>query len=128
MRIVDSHCHVSQDWYEPVESLLFQMEQNGVDKAVLIQMGGQYDNAYQFECVRRFPKRFSSVVGVNTDRQDAPRILERLAGRRSQRCSSQCDNPFAGRRSTGIMANSRQAKADGELPWQEPRLCVAGLF
>ncbi len=79
MRIVDSHCHVSLDWYEPVESLLFQMEQNGVDKAVLIQMGGQYDNAYQFECVRRFPHRFASVVGVNTDRQDAPRMLERLA-------------------------------------------------
>ena len=39
MVIVDTHCHVSPYWYEPVETLLHQMNSNGVDKAVLIQLG-----------------------------------------------------------------------------------------
>ena len=39
MGVVDTHCHVSPYWYEPVEPLLYQMTTNGVDKAVLIQMG-----------------------------------------------------------------------------------------
>ncbi len=38
MIIVDSHCHISPVWYEPVESLLFQMDRNDVAHAVLIQM------------------------------------------------------------------------------------------
>src|SRR5438034_4920103 len=80
MSIVDSHCHVSPVWYEPVESLLHQMDRNGVEQAVLIQMMGQSNNAYQFECVRRFPGRFASVVIVATDRPDAAETLERLAG------------------------------------------------
>ena len=61
MVVVDTHCHVSPYWYEPVETLLYQMNSNGVDKAVLIQMGGDYDNSYLIECVRRFPGRFSAV-------------------------------------------------------------------
>lgn len=80
MVIVDSHCHVSLSWYEPVESLLGQMERNGVEHAVLIQMQGQANNEYQFECVRRFPGRFAPVVIVDTARPDAPQTLERLAG------------------------------------------------
>ena len=38
MVVVDTHCHVSPYWYEPVETLLYQMTTNGVDQAVLIQM------------------------------------------------------------------------------------------
>ncbi len=79
MPVVDSHCHVSPVWYEPVESLLFQMDRNGVERAVLIQMNGQYDNSYQFECVRRHPDRFASVVCVDTARPDALDELARLA-------------------------------------------------
>jgi L-fuconolactonase len=77
--VIDSHCHVSPVWYEPVEVLLFQMERNGVDHAVLIQMMGQANNDYQFECVRRHPGRFANVVIVDTNRPDAPQALERLA-------------------------------------------------
>ncbi len=79
MRIVDSHCHVSPVWYEPVESLLHQMERNGVEHAVLIQMQGQANNDYQFECVRRYPGRFAPVVWIDVAQPDAPRVLERLA-------------------------------------------------
>ena len=79
MPTVDAHCHVSPVWYEPVESLLSQMERNGVDHAVLIQMQGQANNDYQFECLHRYPGRFASVVIVDIARPDAPRALERLA-------------------------------------------------
>ena len=79
MPIVDSHCHVSPTWYEPVETLLHQMDHNGVEQAILIQMMGQVNNDYQTECVRRFPGRFASVVIVDAQRPDALTTLEHLA-------------------------------------------------
>ena len=79
MVIVDSHCHVSPCWYEPVESLLYQMDRNGVERAVLVQMNGQADNRYQFEVTRRFPGRFTSVAWIRTEGPDACDKLRRLA-------------------------------------------------
>lgn len=79
MPIVDTHCHVSPIWYEPVESLLFQMDRCGVDQAVLVQMLGQSDNRYQFECIRRHPDRLAGVVIVDSDRPDARERLAQLA-------------------------------------------------
>jgi L-fuconolactonase len=76
MAIVDTHCHASPYWYAPVESLLDEMNRSRVDKAVLIQIGGMYDNSYLIECMRRFPGRFSAVGMVDTDRPDAPEQLE----------------------------------------------------
>jgi L-fuconolactonase len=46
MVVVDTHCHASPYWYEPVETLLDQMNRHGVAQATLIQIGGEYDNAY----------------------------------------------------------------------------------
>ena len=76
MLIVDTHCHATPYWFEPVEILLDQMTRNGVGKAALIQIRGVYDNAYLIECMRRFPGRFSVVTIVDTDRLDAPDQLE----------------------------------------------------
>ena len=81
MVIVDTHCHVSPVWYEPVETLLYQMDANEVERAVLVQMHGQTNNGYQFECVRRFPDRLASVALVDTQSPDAGEKLERLAER-----------------------------------------------
>jgi L-fuconolactonase len=77
--VVDSHCHVSPLWYEPVESLLDQMERNSVDHAVLIQMMGQRDNRYEFQCVQRFPSRFAPVVIVDIEHPRAAEDIVRLA-------------------------------------------------
>ena len=44
MMIVDTHCHALPHWFEPVETLLHQMHANGVDKATLVQVRGQFDN------------------------------------------------------------------------------------
>jgi L-fuconolactonase len=76
---VDSHCHVSRDWFEPVESLLFQMDRNAVDYAIIIQIMAENDNEYQFECLRRYPGRFTSVVKVDEKSPSALNDLERLA-------------------------------------------------
>ncbi len=76
MRIVDTHCHTTPVWYEPVESLLYQMDRNHVEKAVLIQIMGNYDNEYQYDCVAKHPDRLSSVVMVNVD---SPTALDDLA-------------------------------------------------
>ncbi len=81
MGMVDTHCHASPVWYEPVESLLHQMDRNDVERAVLIQIRGQTNNRYQFECVERYPDRLVSVVVVGSDGPDAPQELERLAER-----------------------------------------------
>ncbi|RIK38348.1 MAG: amidohydrolase [Chloroflexi bacterium] len=79
MRIIDTHCHAAPVWYEPVESLVYQMDQNNVEQAVLVQIRGYFDNDYQFECEKQYPGRFISVVLVDVGRPDAPDQLERLA-------------------------------------------------
>ena len=81
MLIVDSHCHAGLSWFESVESLLFQMDRNGVDKAVLIQHRGVYDNTYLLECALRFPGRFAVVAMVDTSREDALSALEQWSAR-----------------------------------------------
>jgi L-fuconolactonase len=59
--------------------LLQQMNTYGVENAVLLQVMGQFDNTYLFECVRRFPGRFSPTVIVDTRQPDAPQALEHWA-------------------------------------------------
>src|SRR5687767_9593388 len=77
MPIVDSHCHVSPVWYGQAEDLLFQMDRNGVDHAILIQIQHEFNNDYQYEVARQHPGRFAPVVVVDTMHPDAPRELER---------------------------------------------------
>ena len=76
MPIIDTHCHATPYWFEPVEILLDQMSRNDVDHAVLIQINGVFDNSYLVECKERFPGRFSGVGMVDVSGPDA---LDRLA-------------------------------------------------
>jgi L-fuconolactonase len=110
MIIVDTHCHVSPYWYEPVEALLFHMDQNSVNHAVLIQYRGQFNNSYQAECLRRFPGRFVSVVIVDTGSPQAIGELERLAGQGAQGVRLQPDTRSPG---SDPLAIWRQAEALG---------------
>ena len=79
MMIVDSHCHAGLSWFEPVESLIYQMDANGVDQAVLIQHRGNYDNSYLFQCAERYAGRFAVVVMVDTYQPGALSALEKCA-------------------------------------------------
>jgi len=77
--IVDSHCHAWRYWpYEPpvpdpesrplVEQLLFEMDQCGVDEAVLVAARIDHNpdnNDYVAECVRRFPERLYQFADVD---------------------------------------------------------------
>lgn len=78
--VVDSHAHVSPSWYEPVETLLHHMDRHGVERAVLTQLIGQTDNAYQQACVSRHGSRFVSVVWVDAQAPDVAAAVGRLAG------------------------------------------------
>jgi L-fuconolactonase len=81
MPIVDSHCHVSPVWYGSADDLRYQMERNGVDGAILIQIQHEFNNDYQHDLVRQHPGRFASVVVVDVTQPDAPQELERQAAR-----------------------------------------------
>jgi len=67
MIIVDTHCHTGADKYEPIESLLFHMEQANVSKAVLIQHAGNADNRYHVQCLRSYPNCFASAMIVEAN-------------------------------------------------------------
>ncbi|MBL8552126.1 MAG: amidohydrolase [Hyphomonadaceae bacterium] len=77
--IVDAHCHASDVWFEPIEPLVFQMDQNGVAHAVLTQLLGQFDNAYQQRCLARYPGRLASCVAVDPAAPDALAQVRALA-------------------------------------------------
>ena len=75
MTVVDGHVHVGLTKYVTVEVLLAQMEAMGIDKALLVQYGGCYNNAYLRECMQRFPGRFASLGMVD---YKAPDVAERM--------------------------------------------------
>jgi L-fuconolactonase len=77
--IIDTHCHAGQNWFLPIESLEFEMNQAGVDAAVLIQHGGTYDNDYLFAEAAKRAGRFKVVVMIDPDDADPLGTLEQLA-------------------------------------------------
>ena len=82
MVVVDSHCHASREWYEPIETLLFEMDRYGVEQAVLIQINGQYDTGgapVRDEQALTRALRFANGVGaITTTRHGAiPALLTR---------------------------------------------------
>jgi L-fuconolactonase len=81
LALIDAHCHASPLWFEPVEPLVFQMDQNGVEKGVLTQVLGQFDNSYQEMCMARFPGRLASVGAVNAGAEGAADEVRRWAER-----------------------------------------------
>ncbi len=70
MLIIDTHCHAGNNWFEPIETLEFQMNRNGVDNAALIQHGGTYDNSYLFKEAAKRPGRFKVAVLVDPESDD----------------------------------------------------------
>ncbi len=76
--VIDTHCHASPYWFEPVEILLDEMDRAGVDKAVLTQFFGVFDNSYLVESVRRFPGRFAVIAIVDHTQPDAPERVAEL--------------------------------------------------
>ena len=78
MLVIDTHCHTGNYWAEPVETLLYQMQANGVAHAVLAQMNGHYGNSYIIECTKRYPEKFRAVVIVDPEDKARTKKLESL--------------------------------------------------
>ena len=101
MTIVDSHCHATPMWYGDVDAILFEMDRNKVQHAMLVQIGGYFDNEYQFKAVADHPGRFGNVVLADYTKPDAIQTLEQLAQRGvsgvriSAPTRSPGDDPFA---------------------------------
>jgi L-fuconolactonase len=102
--IVDTHCHVAANWYEPVETLLQQMERSAVAQAVLIQLIGQFHNDYLLECCRLYPTRFAAVVGIDVGSPQAAQELRKLVNQ--------------GARGVRLRPNARSATGDPFQIWQ----------
>ena len=64
MTIVDTHCHIGLNKYEPVESLLYHMNTSGVDHAVFIQYAGNSDNQYMLDSMAAHPVKFQAAMIV----------------------------------------------------------------
>ena len=109
MQLVDSHCHASEVWYEPVETLLDEMDRNEVRQAVLVQMLGQFDNAYLLDCLARHPRRFAAVVAVDPADTAAVRQLEALAA--------------AGAAGVRLRPDARSPGEDPYALWRAARSC-----
>ena len=74
--IIDSHVHTGENWAEPVDVLLYQMQCNNVSHAVLIGHNGNYYNGYLLECLRRYEGRFKAVGLIDTGDPNKHRYLE----------------------------------------------------
>jgi len=79
MTIVDSHCHATPVWYADIDALVFELDRNGVEHAVLVQIGNFFDNTYQFDALARFPGRFANVVIGDYTKPDAADTLAKFA-------------------------------------------------
>ena len=70
-----SHCGVSK--YRPVEDVLAVMQSAGVDRAILCQHLGEYDNTYLADVVSRYPKKFAAICLVDPTSPIAAADLEK---------------------------------------------------
>ena len=78
--IIDSHCHAWETWPysqrvpDPdsrgrVEQLLYEMDLNGVDRALVVSAQIDHNpenNAYVAECVERYPDRLVQVADLDS--------------------------------------------------------------
>ena len=79
--IIDTHCHAGRNWFEPLDVLLYQMETNGVSKAVLIQHRGVFDNSYLISSANKYPKTFK-VCGILDPNESNP--IQKLSQLKSE--------------------------------------------
>jgi L-fuconolactonase len=79
--IFDVHIHCSLVYFQPVESLIAEMDRAGVPHGSLTQFFGQYDNEYQFQVQQRYPGRFGNIVHVDGTKPEAASQLQAYANR-----------------------------------------------
>ena len=110
MTIMDSHCHATPVWYADIDALVFEQDRNGVDHAVLVQIGNFFDNTYQFDALKRFPGRFANVVIGDYTKPDAADTLKKFADQGVERRPHLRADALARRRSVHDLEGRRQPR------------------
>lgn len=75
--IIDGYSHCGISKFLPVEDVLAVMSHSGVDRAMLCQHLGEYDNSYLETVVRRYPDRFIAACLVDSSTPTAVTDLRR---------------------------------------------------
>ncbi len=78
--MIDGYAHCGLSKYRPVEDVLAVMRSAGVDRAVLCQHLGEYDNAYLAEVVASHPAIFAAVCLVDPTSHSATADLQKWHG------------------------------------------------
>jgi predicted TIM-barrel fold metal-dependent hydrolase len=73
--IVDDYAHYGILKYQPAEMVLDTMARAGVDRAVLCQHLGEYDNSYLVQVIGNRPEQFAAVLLVNPSKSGAAEKL-----------------------------------------------------
>ena len=81
MRAIDTHCHASPYWFEPIEVMIHQMELNSVEKSLLVQFFGVYDNDYLIQQAETYPQKFRVAGLVDHTKNHAKEDIENLSSR-----------------------------------------------
>ena len=76
--MIDAYCHCGISKYRPVEDVLNTMAEAEVERAVLCQHLGEYNNDYLATVVGEHPGRFSAVCLVDPTSPDWRHELRRL--------------------------------------------------
>lgn len=79
MELIDGYIHCGLSKYEPIEQVRRVMRAAGVERAVLVQHLGEFDNSYIGGIVASDPERFAGVCLLNHKAADCVDLLSRLA-------------------------------------------------
>lgn len=79
MELVDGYTHCGRSKYQPIESVKAVMQAAGVNRAVLVQHLGEFDNSYIGQIVADDPEHFAGVCIVNHAAPDTGETLRQLA-------------------------------------------------
>jgi L-fuconolactonase len=76
---IDAYCHCGMSKFLPVEDVVGTMRHARVDRAVLVQHLGEFDNSYLAEVVRHTPGTFIAVGLIDHRVPTAVAMVESLA-------------------------------------------------
>jgi predicted TIM-barrel fold metal-dependent hydrolase len=95
--VIDAYCHCGVSKYLPLPAVQDVLRRAGVERAVLVQHLGEYDNGYLESVAREHGASFRAVALVDPERPGWPGALDAVAA----------SGAFAGLRLTGEMLARR---------------------
>lgn len=75
MKIIDAYVHCGLSKYKPIQDLERSMKLVGVEKAVIVQHLGEYDNTYIQNIICDNPKKFAGVLLVDYTKKETQEDL-----------------------------------------------------